>query len=439
MASSLRCRPTRGAAFRRPVGTRGADRFSAGVLRCSKRGNGVVGLKLSCAAASASPASQALPPLPWWAKELKEEDEKFFPLVDLDPAGQGQEEIDAIWNALLSGPLQPVLRALREIGAAGNLFRCRNFHIGILSVLIFILSFKDNSSSQGIYGILSELIWFINVQLYFSMVYSEVTGLKHMRLFWLGVYRLLQTKAIGDTALPLPCGGDSGDFVPSGGDSGVFVPRGGDSGVFVPRGGDSGVFVIPASSSGCLPSLLASPVVTRRSHTRARRPKSDGTNSPLPDGDDTLADDAISTLPDTEATSSAPATPQIPDSNAAASTLFERFVYISTGGSSMSGTGTSTLFLFLHVVSALLITAVKNPSIRKKVADQVGHRVRLSPSVLSVFVFSSAAIAFTYDAIKSGKELEGLGSYLLKITKTGKYSGCHQNIDKKQELNKETP
>jgi hypothetical protein len=90
-------------------------------------------LKLSCAAASASPASQALPPLPWWAKELKEEDEKFFPLVDLDPAGQGQEEIDAIWNALLSGPLQPVLRALREIGAAGNLFRCRNFHIGILS------------------------------------------------------------------------------------------------------------------------------------------------------------------------------------------------------------------------------------------------------------------------------------------------------------------
>uniref|UniRef100_A0A0D9ZRH8 Uncharacterized protein n=1 Tax=Oryza glumipatula TaxID=40148 RepID=A0A0D9ZRH8_9ORYZ len=421
MASSLRCRPTRGAAFRRPVGTRGADRFSAGVLRCSERGNGVVGLKLSCAAASASPASQALPPLPWWAKELKEEDEKFFPLVDLDPAGQGQEEIDAIWNALLSGPLQPVLRALREIGAAGNLFRCRSFHIGILSVLIFILSFKDNSSSQGIYGILSELIWFINVQLYFSMVYSEVTGLKHMRLFWLGVYRLLQTKAIGDTALPLPCGGDSGDFVPSGGDSGVFVPRGGDSGVFVPRGGDSGVFVIPASSSGCLPSLLASPVVTRRSHTRARRPKSDGTNSPLPDGDDTLADDAISTLPDTEATSSAPATPQIPDSNAAASTLFERFVYISTGGSSMSGTGTSTLFLFLHVVSALLITAVKNPSIRKKVADQVGHRVRLSPSVLSVFVFSSAAIAFTYDAIKSGKELEGLGSYLLKITKTGKY------------------
>ncbi|KAF2936135.1 uncharacterized protein [Oryza sativa Japonica Group] len=248
MASSLRCRPTRGAAFRRPVGTRGADRFSAGVLRCSKRGNGVVGLKLSCAAASASPASQALPPLPWWAKELKEEDEKFFPLVDLDPAGQGQEEIDAIWNALLSGPLQPVLRALREIGAAGNLFRCRSFHIGILSgallviagfsqlcsttpilfvdivlgyifyklsilsaelqrngrannicariqlVLIFILSFKDNSSSQGIYGILSELIWFINVQLYFSMVYSEVTGLKHMRLFWLGVYRLLQTK-----------------------------------------------------------------------------------------------------------------------------------------------------------------------------------------------------------------------------------------------------
>jgi hypothetical protein len=74
--------------------------------------------------------------------------------------------------------------------------------------------------------------------------------------------RVRNRAAIGDTALPLPCGGDSGDFVPSGGDSGVFVPRGGDSGVFVPRGGDSGVFVIPASSSGCLPSLVC-PITAR--------------------------------------------------------------------------------------------------------------------------------------------------------------------------------
>uniref|UniRef100_A0A0E0KVV5 Uncharacterized protein n=1 Tax=Oryza punctata TaxID=4537 RepID=A0A0E0KVV5_ORYPU len=248
MASSLRCCPSAGAAFRRHVGTRGADRFSAGVLRCSKRGNGVVGLKLSCAAASAAPASQALPPLPWWTKELKEEDEKFFPLVDLDPAGQGQEEIDAIWNALLFSPLQPVLRALREIVAAGNLFRCRSFHIGILSgallviagfsqlcsttpilfmdivlgyifyklsilsaelqrngrannicariqlVLLFVLSFKDNSASQGMYRVLAGLIWFLNVQIYLSTVYPEMAGMNYIRLFWLGVYRVLQTK-----------------------------------------------------------------------------------------------------------------------------------------------------------------------------------------------------------------------------------------------------
>uniref|UniRef100_J3M1X2 Uncharacterized protein n=2 Tax=Oryza brachyantha TaxID=4533 RepID=J3M1X2_ORYBR len=244
-ASSLRFCPSAGTLICRSVGTR-PDRVSTGVLRCSK--SRAAGLKLSCAAASAASSPQALPPLPWWAKELKQEDAKFFSIVDLDPAGQGQEEIDAIRDALLSGPLEPVLRALREIGAAGNLFRCRSFHIGTLSgallviagfiqlcsmtptlfvdivlgyifyklsilsaelqrngratnicariqlVLIFILSFKDNSTSKGIYGILSELIWFLNVQLYLSAVYSEVTGLKHMRLFWLGVYRLLQTK-----------------------------------------------------------------------------------------------------------------------------------------------------------------------------------------------------------------------------------------------------
>ncbi|KAF0890782.1 hypothetical protein E2562_004268, partial [Oryza meyeriana var. granulata] len=87
------------------------------------------------------------------------------PSVGMRRPNRGREEIDAIRNVLLSSPLEPVLRALREIGAAGNLLRCRSFHIGILSdpflstvVLIFILSFKDNSAFQGIYGTLSELI-----------------------------------------------------------------------------------------------------------------------------------------------------------------------------------------------------------------------------------------------------------------------------------------
>uniref|UniRef100_A0A0E0DJ10 Uncharacterized protein n=1 Tax=Oryza meridionalis TaxID=40149 RepID=A0A0E0DJ10_9ORYZ len=206
MASSLRCCPSAGAAFRRPVGTRGADRFSAGVLRCSKRGNGVVGLKLSCAAASASPASQALPPLPWWAKELKEEDEKFFPLVDLDPAGQGQEEIDAIWNALLQlcnmtpflfvdivlgymfYKLSILAAELQRNGRANNI--CARIQL----VLLFVLSFKDSRGYQGTYGVLAGLIWFLNVQLYFRTVYYEMVGTNYIRLFWLGVYRILQSK-----------------------------------------------------------------------------------------------------------------------------------------------------------------------------------------------------------------------------------------------------
>uniref|UniRef100_A0A0D9WA75 Uncharacterized protein n=1 Tax=Leersia perrieri TaxID=77586 RepID=A0A0D9WA75_9ORYZ len=133
MASSLRCCPcptSAGALIRRSIGTR-PDRVSAGLPRCSKRGNG--GLNLSWAAAYAAPASKPLPSPAWWAKELKEEDAKFFPLVDLEPAGRGLEEIDAIRNALLFGPLEPVLHALREIGAAGNLFRCRSFHIATIS------------------------------------------------------------------------------------------------------------------------------------------------------------------------------------------------------------------------------------------------------------------------------------------------------------------
>uniref|UniRef100_A0A0E0PER3 Uncharacterized protein n=1 Tax=Oryza rufipogon TaxID=4529 RepID=A0A0E0PER3_ORYRU len=261
MASSLRCCPSAGALFRRPVGTRpGPDRVSAGLLRCSKRGNGVVGLRLSCAAASpASGCSEALPPYPapgsytlpgspWWAENLSEEDATYFSLADSDPPGKGREEMDAIWHALVSGPLEPVFRVLREIGAAGNLFRCRSFHIGILSgallviagfsqlcnmtpflfvdivlgymfyklsilaaelqrngrannicariqlVLLFVLSFKDSRGYQGTYGVLAGLIWFLNVQLYFRTVYYEMVGTNYIRIFWLGVYRILQSK-----------------------------------------------------------------------------------------------------------------------------------------------------------------------------------------------------------------------------------------------------
>jgi hypothetical protein len=64
---------------------------------------------------------------------LSEEDATYFSLADSDPPGKGREEMDAIWHALVSGTLEPVFRVLREIGAAGNLFRCRSFHIGILS------------------------------------------------------------------------------------------------------------------------------------------------------------------------------------------------------------------------------------------------------------------------------------------------------------------
>jgi hypothetical protein len=41
--------------------------------------------------------------------------------------------MDAIWHALVLGPLQSMVLTVREIMAAGNLFRCRSFHAGTLS------------------------------------------------------------------------------------------------------------------------------------------------------------------------------------------------------------------------------------------------------------------------------------------------------------------
>ena len=99
-------------------------------------------MKLSCAAPTAwsyahgsDSDSETLPPGPrrerWWGEALLDEDAKFFPLADLFP--QGKKELEAIWHALVSGPLESVVLTLREIMAAGNLFRCRSFHVGTLS------------------------------------------------------------------------------------------------------------------------------------------------------------------------------------------------------------------------------------------------------------------------------------------------------------------
>ncbi|KAL5214434.1 hypothetical protein ABZP36_003586 [Zizania latifolia] len=49
--------------------------------------------------------------------------------------------MDAIWNALeFSVVPEPVLRALWEIGVAGNLFRCRSFHYGTLAGALLVIA-----------------------------------------------------------------------------------------------------------------------------------------------------------------------------------------------------------------------------------------------------------------------------------------------------------
>jgi hypothetical protein len=97
-------------------------------------------LKLSCVAPTPwsyahndDSDSETLPPGPWWGEALLEEDGEFFPLPDYFPEGQGKKEVDAIWHALVAAPLESIMLTLREIMAAGSLFRCRSFHVGTLS------------------------------------------------------------------------------------------------------------------------------------------------------------------------------------------------------------------------------------------------------------------------------------------------------------------
>ncbi|KAF7004437.1 hypothetical protein CFC21_019657 [Triticum aestivum] len=246
MAHSLRCCPA-GAAIRRSLSTRAGS-----FLGCPNYSSGRITLKMARASPAASaPAPEplpALPPLPWWAEDMLAEDDDYFPLTDVDPAGQGREELSAIWGALVASPLESTSLALREIMAAGNVFRCRSFHAGVLSgallvlagvyqlwqvaptlfldvvlgymfyklsdlaaelkrngrandicariqlVLLLILSFKDNSAYQGFYGVLVDLIWTLNIYLYIITVYYEFVGIKHLRIYWLGIYRTLRTK-----------------------------------------------------------------------------------------------------------------------------------------------------------------------------------------------------------------------------------------------------
>uniref|UniRef100_A0ACD5UG88 Uncharacterized protein n=1 Tax=Avena sativa TaxID=4498 RepID=A0ACD5UG88_AVESA len=250
MSSSL-CRCSASAsAVRRPAWARRSS-----FLRCNNRNPCRIGSKVSFVAPSVwryphnlDSDSEPMPPGRWWMEALLEEDGEFFPLADVIPAGQGRKELDAMWHALVTAPLEPVLVTLREMVAAGNFFRCRSFHAGTLSgvllvfgglyqlckttpalfidivlgyifyklsalsaqlqrhgrsfsicariqlALLLILSFKDNSAFQGLYRFLVELIWSLNIYMYFTMVYDGVVGVKHGRLYWLGIYRLLRTK-----------------------------------------------------------------------------------------------------------------------------------------------------------------------------------------------------------------------------------------------------
>uniref|UniRef100_R7W6K2 Uncharacterized protein n=1 Tax=Aegilops tauschii TaxID=37682 RepID=R7W6K2_AEGTA len=50
----------------------------------------------------------------WWAAELTPEDISFDDFPE-PTTGRGQEELRAIWKALVTDPLQPVLLAMREM------------------------------------------------------------------------------------------------------------------------------------------------------------------------------------------------------------------------------------------------------------------------------------------------------------------------------------
>uniref|UniRef100_A0ACD5UWG5 Uncharacterized protein n=1 Tax=Avena sativa TaxID=4498 RepID=A0ACD5UWG5_AVESA len=119
---------------------------SAGFLGRNNRTNRI-GLKLSCLAPTAGSYahdfdsdSETLPPGPWWGEALLDEDAEFFPLADFFPVGQGKKELDAIWQALVTAPLESVVVTLRDMVAAGNFFRCRSFHAGTLSGALLVVA-----------------------------------------------------------------------------------------------------------------------------------------------------------------------------------------------------------------------------------------------------------------------------------------------------------
>ncbi|KAE8818587.1 hypothetical protein D1007_03728 [Hordeum vulgare] len=173
------------------------------------------------------------------------EDDDYFPLTDLDPAGQGRGELSAIWGALVASPLESTSLVLREIMAAGNVFRCRSYHAGLLSGALLVLAgacqlwqvaptlfvdvvlgymfyklsalaaelkrngrandicariqlgeFKNTSIYMVPFSIFTNLMYImtLNIYLYIITVYYEYVGIKHLRIYWLGIYRTLRTK-----------------------------------------------------------------------------------------------------------------------------------------------------------------------------------------------------------------------------------------------------
>ncbi|KAJ1263561.1 hypothetical protein BS78_09G195200 [Paspalum vaginatum] len=173
------------------------------------------GVKLSLCCAHAPPSD--LDPK-WWRMPLTPED-----LVE--PTGQGLEELEAIWNALVQDPLQPILTALQEIKATkGDLFRCRWFHPGIVSgplllvggfpselkgngksnilcarmqhVLLAILLFKGDHSNKGPYCYFTRMTWAFVLYVNSCVVVYELIGVKHPKRYLEALFKTLLTKGV---------------------------------------------------------------------------------------------------------------------------------------------------------------------------------------------------------------------------------------------------
>uniref|UniRef100_A0A0D9WAA2 Uncharacterized protein n=1 Tax=Leersia perrieri TaxID=77586 RepID=A0A0D9WAA2_9ORYZ len=212
-------------------------------------------VKLFCSAIPPSSPPNRRRRLPWWAEMLTPEEISAGDRVKVKPIGGGKEEMEAIWKALITEPLQPIVLAVSEIRASGHFFRHHSFHYGIIAgpllviagfcqlgklvptlfvdmilgiifyklsvlaaelkrngkennictriqtVLLLILSFKDNSAFLDNYRIVTELvcplfnyITFFGIYVYFPAAYYEIVGMEDPRLHMLGIWRILQTK-----------------------------------------------------------------------------------------------------------------------------------------------------------------------------------------------------------------------------------------------------